>query len=209
MILQCFWKCVCSVSAGGGAKPVWLFHVTNKPPRQHNIQIPARSVTNRPWWHAHLTLVVQHGSSVKTLSLFPVVGWLETAKIPATGHLRDSQKNAQAQLEKCRCKIMIDVRWLKHLVKIHSLWWASLVKVTLQRNKWLIVLTHVHCDKAWIIIQLRKQKRMGAIQGQNNGETALINIEHPLTKEDQKNPEHKTSSAGTSFSINKTWPAGF
>lgn len=34
--------------------------------------------------------------------------------------------------------------------------------------------------------QLRKQKLKGAIQEQNNGETALINIEHPLMKEDQK-----------------------
>lgn len=39
---------------------------------------------------------------------------------------------------------------------------------------------------ALIVIPLGKEKRMGAIHRQNNGETAQINIEHPLMKEDQK-----------------------
>lgn len=55
---------------------------------QYNIQIPARTVTDEPWLHTGLTLDVRHGSSVKVLSCFvSMAGWLETAKIPATGHL--------------------------------------------------------------------------------------------------------------------------
>lgn len=32
----------------------------------------------------------------------------------------------------------------------------------------------------------RKKMKVGPIRRQNNGETVLINIEHPLMKEDQK-----------------------
>lgn len=50
----------------------------------------------------------------------------------------------------------------------------------------IIFLTNVNFGNALIVIPLGKQKRMGAIHRQNNGETAQINIEHPLMKEDQK-----------------------
>lgn len=53
------------------------------------------------------------------------------------------------------------------------------------------------------------EKRVGPIHGQNNGETALINIEHPLMKEDQKAWAEDERSRHI-FAINKTWAtAGF
>lgn len=49
-----------------------------------------------------------------------------------------------------------------------------------------------------------EKMKVGPIRRQNNGETVLINIEHPLMKEDQKRAQAQDKRSRHITAINKT-----